>query len=100
MGKFKPALKAAIREEKEYEQKQAALKERHHIEDENIVVVEQKSLLKFVIKALIAAVKTLAAICLLSLAAVGTIAIIYPTVRAELFNVIVVIVSDVKNMVM
>lgn len=82
------ALVEKIEEEQEEERHQRQLKDKHGIEDENVVVVEKFSLTKFITKTFISFVKTLATIMLLVLAAVGIIALIYDEVRNPLIDIL------------
>lgn len=82
------ALVEKIEEEQEEAKRQRELKDKHGIEDENVVVVEKFSLTKFLTKTFIAFVKTIATITLLILAAIGIIALIYDDIRTPLFDIL------------
>lgn len=82
------ALVEKIQAEEQEKQIQQKLKEKHGIEDENVVVVEKFSLTKFLIKTFVILVKTVISASLLALAALGLIAILYTEVREPLFEII------------
>lgn len=87
MGKFKTGLVQQQIENTEAAREQETLHKVHHIEDENVVVVEKKSLLKFLIKTVGVMIKVLATIALVILAAIGILALVYPGPREELIEV-------------
>lgn len=82
------ALIEKIEEEQEEERHQRQLKNKHGIEDENVIVVEKFSMTKFLTKTLISFIKTVAAITLLVLASVGIIALLYDNVRNPLVDIL------------
>ncbi|WP_241383155.1 hypothetical protein, partial [Pseudomonas aeruginosa] len=67
-------LAQKIEQEYEAEREQKRLKEQHHIDDTNVLVVERKSLLRFLIKVGIATLKTGAILMILILATLGLLA--------------------------
>lgn len=82
------ALVEKIEAEEQEHLQQQRLKEKHGIDDENVVVVEKFSLTKFLVKIFIRLIKTLAGIALLVLAALGLIALIYEEIRSPMFEII------------
>lgn len=82
------ALVEKIQSEEQEHLHQQKLKEKHGIEDENVVVVEKFSLTKFLIKSFIVLIKTCISISLLALAALGLISLIYAETREPLFDII------------
>lgn len=98
--KFKTGagLAQQLNQERAFEKEQQKLKEKHHIEDENVVVVEQKSIFRFLIKILISGLKTAATIAILICATLGLLAMIYPEPREAILQVLQTIVEDGKAM--
>ena len=72
---------------------------KHHIIDENVVVVEKSNTLKFIIRILVLFLKTAAWITLIILAAVGILCLIYPETRAALFDVLSGIRSGTETLI-
>ena len=98
MGKFKNTLARAAREELEKEQEQKRLREKHHVEDEQVLVVETSNMGKFLIRTMGRLLHFLAAILLLGLAAMGALAVLYPNVRLELWEVLLQIWREITAM--
>lgn len=88
-----------IQEERDFAEEQEKLKERHNIKDENVVVVEKKTTIQFVVTILIATLKTAAVVCILILATLGLLAMIYPNPRLEMITVLQTILSDACSMI-
>lgn len=86
-------LAEQIESDREERLKQQELKEKHNIEDENVIVVEKPSLVKFLIKLGIRIVKVLATIIILCLATIGLLGLLYPEPREEL----ILILESIKN---
>lgn len=82
------ALIEKLKEEEASELQQIKLKEKHGIEDENVVVVEKFSMTKFLIRTMILLVKTIISVVILALAAFGLIALLYDAPREETFTII------------
>lgn len=97
MEKYKTGLVQEYHEKLEYEQHQEQLKKKHNIEDENIVVVEKDDKVKFFIRLLISFIKTVSAICITILAAIGIISLIYPAIREELIVQLLLIKEQVLS---
>lgn len=95
---IKKGLMSSAEAEIQEEARQMQLRSAYGIDDENIVVVEKKSMGKFLIRLLVGAVKTVAAILFILLCAVGAIAFVYPDVRTELLKVLFRIFSDALHM--
>ena len=88
MNKFKKGLVKDIQKEKEFEKEQQNLKEKYSLDvSDDVVVVEKTNAYKFTVKMLVNAVKALATICLLVLATIGLITLIYPNSRNAFFDI-------------
>ena len=87
-NKFKKGFVAEYKNKKQQEAQENRIKQKHHIIDENVVVVEKSNTLKFIIRILVLFLKTAAWITLIILAAVGILCLIYPEPRAALFDVL------------
>lgn len=86
-------LVAGIKEEIQFEESQKNLKEKHHIEDPNVVVIERNNFIKFFIQTGARILRMIATIMLLFLAVIGLITFIYPSLRSDLF----LIIKDVQK---
>lgn len=86
-------LVAGIKEEIQFEENQKNLKEKHHIEDPNVVVIERNNFIKFFIQTGARILRMIATIVLLFLAVIGLITFIYPSLRSDLF----LIIKDVQK---
>lgn len=86
-------LVAGIKEEIQFEESQKNLKEKHHIEDPNVVVIERNNFIKFFIQTGARILRMIATIVLLFLAVIGLITFIYPSLRSDLF----LIIKDVQK---
>lgn len=91
-------LAAKIRAERVEEEKQQELKKKHNISDENILIVEKPSLVKFLIKLAIRTIKSVAAIIILCLAVIGLLGLIYPAPRLELYKLFSEIIDQTIGM--
>lgn len=88
MNKFKKGLVKDIQKEKEFEKEQQNLKEKYSLDvSDDVVVIEKTNAYKFTVKMLVNAVKALATICLLVLATIGLITLIYPNSRNAFFDI-------------
>ena len=88
MSKYKKGLVGEIKAEKAFEKKQEDLKEKYNLDvEKGVVVVEKTNAYKFTIKILIGFLKMIATICLLTLASIGLITLIYPETRQAFTNV-------------
>ena len=86
-------LVAGIKEEIQFEESQKNLKEKHHIEDPNVVVMERNNFIKFFIQTGARILRMIATIVLLFLAVIGLITFVYPSLRSDLF----LIIKDVQK---
>lgn len=75
-------MNTVVKTEKE-EKKQDKLKEKHKIEDENVVVVEKGSTTKY----LVLSIRSIASILFYFFAIIGIISLIYPASRNALFDI-------------
>lgn len=91
MGRYSKAnvLQSKIDEENE----QKRLKEKHSIEDKNIIVVEKNNIFKFTVKTVILLIKAITGIALLCLAAIGIFTLLYSDLR----QVFISILSEIFN---
>ena len=89
VSKYKKGLVGEIKAEKKFEKKQSELKEKYNLDVPNdIVVVEKTNAYKFTVNTLAAIIKKAATICLLILAAMGLMTLIYPDVRKAFVEVV------------
>ena len=86
-------LVAGIKEEIQFEESQKNLKEKHHIEDPNVVVIERNNFIKFFIQTGARILRMIATIVLLFLAVIGLITFVYPSLLSDLF----LIIKDVQT---
>ena len=84
-------LVAGIKEEIQFEENQKNLKEKHHIEDPN--VVEKNSFIKFFIQTGARILRMTATIVLLFLSVIGLVTLVYPSLRSDLL----LIIKDVQK---
>jgi len=98
MYKENIGLASQIAKEREEEFLQQELREKHEIKDENVIVVEKPSLLKFLIKLGVRIIKTIATIIILCLATIGLLGIIYDGPRQELITILGLIKIEVMGM--
>ena len=92
-NKFKKGFVAEYKNKKQQEAQENRIKQKHHIIDENVVVVEKSNTLKFIIRILVLFLKTAAWIILIVLAAVGILCLVYPETRWALFDIL----SGIRN---
>ena len=92
-NKFKKGFTAEYNQRIQQQTEENRIKEKHHITDENIVVVEKSNTLKFIIRILVLFLKTAAWITLIILAAVGILCLVYPETRWALFDIL----SGIRN---
>lgn len=95
--KLKKGLVREVEEKREAEKRQRELRKKHNIDD-GVIVVEKNNSIKFVTKLIISAAKTICAIGIVLLGAIGLISVIYPNVRMELFKVLNEIINEVLIM--
>jgi len=92
-NKFKKGFVAEYKNKKQQEAQENRIKQKHHITDENVVVVEKSNTLKFIIRILVLFLKTAVWITLIILAAVGILCLVYPETRWALFDIL----SGIRN---
>lgn len=99
MGKYKKVLVSAAKEEQEKEKEQNRLREKHQVQDSSIVVVEKSNMVKFLIRNAAGLIRTMATILLFVLAALGLMALVYPEIRIELFQVLHRMILEFKTLI-
>lgn len=87
MAKYKKRIVQDIKEKHEFEREQKALKEKHHLDTEKIVV-EKSNMVKFTVNTVKGLIRIIAMILLLSLAMIGLMAVIYPAPREALADIL------------
>lgn len=87
MPKIKNALIKERKEEIRTEEEQASLRQRHHVSDPNILVVEKKGGLRLALTIVGGIIRYIAEILLVIFAIIGVLSIIYPTPREALLKV-------------
>ena len=85
-AKFKKKLVNHIRTEKQEIQEQTKLKDKYHVTDKDVIVVEKTGLVKFLIRTLTGGIKVLATAVFFLLSIIGLAALIYPGARQELIR--------------
>lgn len=86
-SKYKKTLITKTKEDLAYEQSQKQLKEKFQINQPEVVIVEKFSIIKFITQKLIALLRLMIIIILLTLAMLGLTALIYPAPRTDLFQI-------------
>ena len=76
-----------------------ALKKKHQIDQENVVVVEKSNTYKFTIKTIISFIKLIATVTLLILAVIGLTTLVYPTLRQEFLTIFLDVFDQFKNFI-
>ena len=99
-NKFKKGFVSEYKNKKQQEAQENRIKQKHHITDENVVVVEKSNTLKFIIRVLVLFLKTAAWIILIILAAVGILCLIYPETITELFRILAEIIEGTKTLIL
>lgn len=85
MSKFSQGLVARAREEEKGRAAQRHLQEKYQIDaDQDVVIVEKRSLLIFLLKLCVRLIRLMAGIILFLLALIGLAALIYPDTRSGL----------------
>ncbi|XCP83592.1 hypothetical protein ABXS75_10905 [Roseburia hominis] len=98
MAKYKKGLVDDIKKEQRKAALQAELREKYHAE-ENVIIKEKKSALKFILRLCISGIKLLIQIVLILMAAIGCLSLLYPDVRRELLQVLMQIIFEVQTLV-
>ncbi len=93
MGRYKNAtiLNAAI-EEKNHQTK---LRQKHNINNENVVVVEKSNTFKFIVRVVVLIIKVAAGTALITLAAIGIYTLAEPELRALFIQFLYQIISKI-----
>lgn len=78
-----------IEDEVKEKEEQRILHEKHGIEDENVVVVEKPSLMKFILKSIGFIIRLLITIVFIGFAAVGIIGMVYTEPRELILEIII-----------
>ncbi len=100
MGSKYEKAKEKIGEQQQFQKQQRYLKEKYDIpQTEDVIVKERSNTLKFTLKILTGAIKTIAAVLFICLAAIGILTLIYPQIREEFVTVIQAILGEVNNMI-
>ena len=98
-NKYKKGFTAEYNQRIQQQTEENRIKEKHHITDENIVVVEKSNTLKYIIRIMVLLLRTAAWITLIILAAVGILCVIYPETRAALFDVLSGICTGTETLI-
>ena len=99
-NKFKKGFTAEYNQRIQQQTEENRIKEKHHITDKNVVVVEKTNTLKFIIRIMVLLFKTAAWITLIILAAVGILCLIYPETRTEFFRILAEIIEGTKTLIL
>ena len=86
MARFRPIVKE-YKENIERQAQQEKLREKHNIEDENMVVVEKSNMAKFSVNTFIRLVKFFAAVIIVCLAVIGLTVLVFPETREALLAI-------------
>ena len=86
MARFRPIVKE-YKENIERQAQQEKLREKHNIEDENMVVVEKSNMAKFSVNTFIRLIKFFAAVIIVCLAVIGLTALVFPETREALLAI-------------
>lgn len=99
MGNIKRGFVQEMRLKEEERVKQEELREKYHLQNKDIIVVEKSNTYKFTIKTLAAFIKSIASLVLIVLAMVGIAALIYPSIRIPFFNVLSQTIQQVQFLI-
>lgn len=91
--KYKTGMAKKYREEQEAANEQKRLREKHHVETENVVIVEKK-----LIASIGSVVRIIANMLILILAAIGLYSIINQSIRTEIFSYIHDVFTQIGQM--
>lgn len=93
MGRYKNAtvLNAKIEEQNH----QTKLRQKHNINNENVVVVEKNNTFKFIVRVFVMIVKATAGTALITLAAIGIYTLTEPELRALFIQFLNQIISKI-----
>ncbi len=98
MGKYAKATRR-IKEEQAFEKEQHELKKKYDMENENVIIKEKSSVLKFLITTGGRIIRIAASIVLYVLAALGLLSLIYPSTRAALFETLKEIYAELVKLI-
>lgn len=90
---LKDSLVKGIKENQEFAHKQAELKEKYHVEDKDVVVVEKANMIKFFVRHGIGLFHLVFHIALVLLSIIGLAALVYPDTRTALWHTAI----DIRN---
>lgn len=96
-NKYKKGLVKDIEEKKEFQKAQNRLKERHHIDQEEVIVVEKSNMTKFLIQTVGNIIRITTGITVFAFAAIGMAAMIYPAPRMELIEISKKVIEELLN---
>lgn len=85
-GKFRKAMVGQVRQEEQEHREQEKLRDRYHVEQEDVLIVEKSNMVKFMARTAGALVKILAGLAAFLLAVVGLAALVYPGSRNALYE--------------
>ena len=97
MPKIKNGLIRKRKEELRAETEQESLREKHHIADRNVMIVENGSVVRSVAYIAGSVVRYCALILLVLLAVIGILAIIYPEPREALWKILLNAIDTIRN---
>lgn len=93
--KYKKGLVGDVKEEMKFEKRQDELRGKYNLDVPNdVIVVEKANVYKFTVSALAAMIRKAAAICILILAAIGLMTLLYPDVRNAFMKVLSELLSQ------
>lgn len=95
--KLKTGFVSEYREKQEFHREQKRLREKHSIPDEHVIVVEKKHYIKTALNIVWSIVRGIITVLILVLATAGALALIYPSVRTELMDVLQTVYSTVRS---
>lgn len=88
MSKFGKGLVNDIKEEHAFLEEQDRLKEKYHVKEKNVVVVEKTHLWKFTVKVIGNLIRYAATIIILILAGIGLFTLTYPEIRSPFLEIL------------
>lgn len=86
---LRPSLIQGVKKQNEFNNEQEQLKEKYHIEDSGVVIVEKNNMIKFLVRYVITLLQFLFRIAIIVLATSGLLAYIYPSTRIALWHIII-----------
>lgn len=87
-NKYKRGIVAEVKQHQEAAAQQQRIRQKYNVDvPDSVIVVEKNNMVKFAVRMAIAAIKLIAAICLVILAFVGLISLIYPITRHDLIMI-------------